>query len=162
MSQIDFIKKAKAEKQRLSKSPNKVELARFEFSVVDEMSSAEATSKELAKQITSVMKTSTKMFKDMEKYAKNANKEINKMIKAYNAELKKGGSLKDKVEAQVKSNTDIFDKVVKGAKALGMDAEDIQGFKNFDKADNALLKAQGDDEYNYLGESLSDENWTVG
>ena len=140
----------------------KTNLEKFEFSVIDEMKKAESTSKEIAKNINTIMKGSAKMFKDMEKFAKQATKEVNGMIKNYNAELKRGGKLKDEVDKQSKINNGIFDNVAAGAKALGMDEKEIKGYTAFENADIALLNVKADDEYDYLGDDFSDENWRVG
>lgn len=140
----------------------KTNLEKFEFSVIDEMAKAEKTSKELVKEINALMKGSAKMYKDMDKFAKQATKEINGMIKKYNAELKRGGKLKSEVEKQQKINEGIFDDVLAGAKALGMEAKEIKGFNAFDSADDTLLAVKNNDEYDFLGESFGDENWQVG
>tara|TARA_R110002167_G_scaffold1338_1_gene5949 strand:+ start:620 stop:1096 length:477 start_codon:yes stop_codon:yes gene_type:complete len=140
----------------------KTNLEKFEFSVIDEMTKAESSSKEIVKKITATMNGSTKMFKDMEKFAKQATKEVNGMIKKYNAELKLGGKLKDELEKQMKINMGIFEDVNEGAKALGMSRDDIKGFKGFNNAENALMDVRNNDEYDYLGESFSEENWRVG
>ena len=140
----------------------KTNLKKFEFSVIDEMAKAEKDSKEIAKNIKAIMKNSAKLYKDMDKFAKQATKEVNGMIKNYNSELKRGGKLKEELEKQRKLNAKILDDVVKGARALGMDADEIKGFKGFDNADDALIDAENNDEYQYLGESFSEENWQVG
>ncbi len=140
----------------------KTNLEKFEFSVIDEMAKAEKTSKELVKEINALMKGSAKMYKDMDKFEKQATKEINGMIKKYNAELKRGGKLKSEVEKQQKINEGIFDDVLAGAKALGMEAKEIKGFNAFDSADDTLLAVKNNDEYDFLGESFGDENWQVG
>ena len=140
----------------------KTNLKKFEFSVIDEMAKAEKNSKDLVKKINTIMKGSAKLYKDMDKFAKQATKEVNAMIKSYNAELAKGGKLKDEVEKQTKINNGIFDDVIAGAKALGLKADEIKGFKAFEKAEIDLSNVKADDEYDFLGESFSEENWQVG
>ena len=140
----------------------KTNLEKFEFSVIDEMAKAEKDTKEIVKNIDAIMKGSAKMFKDMDKFAKQATKEVNGMIKKYNAELKTGGKLKEELKKQSKINLKILDDVVKGARALGMEADDIKGFKGFDNADQALLASENNDEFQFLGESISEKNWQVG
>lgn len=155
-----YLKNLNKERERLIPNIN-TKLEKFEFSVIDDMAKAEANSKELVKSINASMKFTKKLFKEMEKYAKDATKEINSMIKKYNAEMKTAGKVKDELIAQAKINSNIIQDARKGAKALGLEIEDIKGYKSFDKADDALIKAQGDDEFQYMGETLSNETWTV-